>query len=75
MTLRQYIVTGRDHDHLIELTDLTITGHDVHLCPANITPGKSKRLVFLPFYGTNDQPCWLAEACQILLLPPPPYGT
>ena len=24
-------------------------------------------LLFLPFFGTSDQPCWLAEACKILL--------
>ena len=24
-------------------------------------------LLFLPFCGTSDQPCWLAEACIILL--------
>ena len=24
-------------------------------------------LLFLPFFGTSDQPCWLAEACQAVL--------
>ena len=30
--------------------------------------GKQMHLLFLPFFGTSDQPCWLAEACKILLL-------
>ena len=30
--------------------------------------GKCMHLLFLPFFGTSDQPCWLAEACRFTLL-------
>ena len=30
--------------------------------------GQDQPYMFLPFCGTSDQPCWLAEACKILVL-------
>ena len=42
-----------DSQHHVDCLDLT---------------GKQMHLLFLPFFGTSDQPCWLTEARNFLLL-------